>query len=105
MGKYIAVIVLSLALSGCISGLSSFTHDDALAAQASAELRGDPSAQCWEAIAARTGHQETKIIGLLTAIQKARNVRRFTEDKVLRAKCAGVALDILMTLRRLPFIP
>lgn len=105
MGKYIAVTALSLALGGCVSGLSQFTHNDAVAAQESAELRNDPSAKCWGKIAELTGLQETKIIGIMTAVQKARNIRRFIENPELKAECAGVAWDILMTMRRLPFIP
>ncbi len=91
------LIALILALTACVPTL---TLEDARAARASAVAWGDPSAQCWAYLEEVALRPRTDIVGAMTLVQKARNVRRLVRSDALQTECGGVALGVLMTLMR-----
>ncbi len=90
-------IALILALTACVPTL---TLEDARAARASAVAWGDPSAECWAYLEEVAKRPRTEIVGAMTLVQKARNVRRLASGDELGQACGGVAMGVLMTLMR-----
>ncbi len=86
-------IALALLLTACVPTL---TLEDARAARASAVAWGDPSEQCWAYLEEVALRPRTDIVGAMTLVQKARNVRRLVRSDELGQACGGV----LMTLMR-----
>ncbi len=91
------VIALTLLLTACVPTL---TITDARAARASAVAWGDPSEKCWAYLETVALRPRTDIVGAMTLVQKARNVRRLVRSDELGQACGGVAMGVLMTLMR-----
>lgn len=96
-----ALIALTLLLGACTPALQQFALEDAQAARASAVAWSDPVGEkCWTYIEDVAKRPQTEIIGLMTAVQKARNIRRLVARDTLEQACSGVAMGVLMTLMR-----
>ncbi len=90
-------VELTIALTACVPTL---TLEDARADRASAVAWGDPSAECWAYLETVAKRPRTEIVGAMTLVQKARNVRRLVWSDELGQACGGVAMGVLMTLMR-----
>lgn len=106
--KKISILALLFALGqsvGLAQDLRSLSVADVKAAQTDADAHQDAIAsRCYSSLLERLEAPQRAPVGILSAYQRARDVDQFAHSQALRAACAELAIDALLSIRSLPQI-